>query len=395
MASLYLHIPFCQKACHYCNFHFSTQRHQIGSLVDALKKEIALRKDYFSKKETLTSIYFGGGTPSIVPVKMLGDLIDSIQQAYRIKRGAEITLEANPEDVNKNWLRQITSLGINRLSLGVQSFSDVDLVYLGRLGCQRQSISAVEMILASDISQLSLDLIYGMPTLSLSRWKAHLKRVFRWKLPHFSCYALTLEESTPLHKKVEQNKIAAPPEELSQRQFSALMDEAINSGYEHYEISNFARDNLYSQHNLIYWQGEKYLGLGPSAHSYDLLYREWNVSDNRQYIEQINEGIIPNEREVVTAINRFNERMMLQLRMQWGVDLKKLKERFLTNAREENLSPEIRDNFLTFFFNLADKLNDWQRQKMITFNEEDHLLLTSKGKLWADAIIRELFFIDG
>ncbi len=373
MAGIYIHIPFCRKACTYCNFFFSVSLKQKSNLIDALIKEIELRKDYLAG-EYITSIYFGGGTPSLMDASVIRRILDVIEDNFTVVKDAEITLEANPDDLTGSRLHDFAEAFVNRLSIGIQSFSDADLKFMNRTHKASDAIRAVKAAQNSGFSNISIDLIYGTPTMSMEQWKKNLDIAFTLDVPHLSCYCLTVEEKTKLFQLIRDKKIPDVDEQTSSEQFSLLMDRAAENGYEHYEISNFSRDGMYSRHNTSYWKGEKYLGIGPSAHSYNIDSRQWNVSSISTYIDSIEKGIIPSEKEVLTTSQKFNEYVMTTLRTQWGSDLKVISNQFGAASEKHFLQ----------------KANKYLQEKMIERNE-NIFRLTREGKFFADRIASELF----
>ncbi len=330
MAGLYLHIPFCKQACHYCNFHFSTSLRHRGPMVDALAQELTLQSDYL-KGAALGSVYFGGGTPSLLDTPELVRIFEKIQTLHAVAEGAEITLEANPDDITPEKLRSWREhTPVNRLSIGIQSFSDADLTWMNRAHHAGHARQCIETALAAGFDNLTIDLIYGAPTTSDAQWRENVRTIFNYGIRHISCYCLTVEEGTALGHFVAKGKAAPVEEEKAARQFEWLMEAAAAEGYEHYEISNFARPGAYARHNTNYWMGEPYLGVGPSAHSFDGESRQWNIANNARYITAVESGTVPFEREVLTPAQRYNEYVMTALRTMWGCDAALIERRFGT-----------------------------------------------------------------
>jgi oxygen-independent coproporphyrinogen-3 oxidase len=385
MPGLYLHIPFCKKACHYCNFHFSTSLRLKEPLLDALLRELELRKDFFQEDKTpLQSIYFGGGTPSLLTAEEIERILEAIYRYFAVDANAEITLEANPDDLHAEFLRGLRLTPINRLSIGVQSFADKDLQWMNRAHAAEQSRSAIEHALAAGFDNLTCDLIYGAPVTSDEQWAENIQILLDYGIPHISCYCLTVEPKTALDHLVKTGKSPAVEEEKATRQFLYLMDALEAAGFEHYEISNFARPGHYARHNTAYWTGAKYLGLGPGAHSFDGVCRQWNLPNNARYVKEISaatdwaslEGMVF-DREVLTPRDRYNEYVMTGLRTQWGCSKAQLSA------------------FGASFF-------DYFREAVIPFLEQSLVLETEQGycisksgKLLADFIAAELFFPAG
>lgn len=370
MAGIYIHIPFCRQACHYCNFHFATSLHHKNNWVDALLKEIRLQKDYLGKA-ALGTIYFGGGTPSLLDLDELGLIIEKIKEEFTVDLGAEITLEANPDDITEEKLKGWKDTGINRLSIGVQSFFEEDLQWMNRAHTAQQAIDNLQLA-KEYFDNITIDLIYGTPQLTNEKWKYNIDTAIALNIPHLSCYALTVEPKTPLDKMIRQQRSANVNPDQQSEQFLLLMQWMEDAGYEHYEISNFAKPGWRSRHNSAYWsagQGglsHQYLGLGPSAHSFNGSSRQWNIANNHRYIESINEGIVPFEKEELTATQRLNEYIMTALRTVEGVNIDIAGPQILEKSK----------NYIT---------GGLMKQ------EGNFLILTREGKLLADGIAAELF----
>jgi oxygen-independent coproporphyrinogen III oxidase len=373
MAGIYLHIPYCKQACHYCNFHFSTSLKGKNDFVNALLKEISLQQEYL-EGESVETIYFGGGTPSLLTIDELRRILDEIYGRFQIAGDAELSLEANPDDIYPLTIKEWKKAGISRLSIGVQSFFEEDLRWMNRAHHANQAVDSIQSAMGEGLG-LSIDLIYGTPTLSDEHWKKNIEQAVSYKIPHLSCYALTVEPRTPLSKWIREKKMAPMDNDAQARQFQSLMKWLRAAGYEHYEISNFALPGKRSLHNSAYWQGKKYLGLGPSAHSYNGSSRQWNVSSNLKYILGLSKNTILFEKEELTPVQILNEYIMISLRTIDGLDLDHVAGKFGANASRslQKLSGEyIRD------------------QKME--NSGARLVLTEKGKLFADGIAAQLFF---
>jgi len=385
LAGIYIHIPFCKRACHYCNFHFSTSLRNKNELVAALLKEIELTSSpallhrvekgamphsqgYID--EEIETIYFGGGTPSLCTTSELKSIIDKIKSNFEVSAAAEITLEANPDDIAGEVMKGWKTIGINRLSIGVQSFFEEDLVWMNRAHNAEQATGNLQLAIKY-FDNISIDLIYGHPLLTNEKWKQNVEKAIALNIPHLSCYALTVEQKTPLYKMMQQHKTENIDADKQAEQFVLLMQWLMEAGYEHYEISNFAKPGWRSRHNSSYWQGKKYIGIGPSAHSFDGISRQWNVSNNRLYIDSINQNIIPFEKEELTETQKLNEYIMISIRTMEGLALNKMdkKASIKTLAKAQN------------FINSG---------KMILL--ENSLRLTNEGKLLADGIATDLFF---
>ncbi len=318
MAGLYLHIPFCKQACHYCNFHFSTVLRLKKDLLQAMLIEMELQRDYLGKAP-LASIYLGGGTPSLLEVSELATLFERIYALFEVEPAAEVTLESNPDDLTPTKLRDLRqNTPVNRLSIGIQSFFDEDLRWMNRAHDARQARRCIPMAQDIGYERLTVDLIYGLPEASDEHWAENVRLALSFDLPHLSSYCLTVEGGTALAYFVRKGKTRPVDEEKAVRQFEYLIDETKRHGYEHYEISNFAKEGCVAVHNTSYWLGKPYLGIGPSAHSYDGISRQWNIANNALYIKAIQDGYVPFEREVLTASQRYNEYVMTRLRTQWG-----------------------------------------------------------------------------
>ncbi len=372
MAGIYIHVPFCKKACYYCDFHFSTSQNTMHEMVQAICKEAALRNDYV--KEDIATIYFGGGTPSLLTIDDLRFTIDTLHGLFTINNDVEITLEANPDDITEEKLLQWKQAGINRLSIGVQSFFDEDLLWMNRAHNAQQAYKSILLAQQTGFNNITIDLIYGLPQLSDERWIKNIEMAIQLNIPHLSCYALTVEPNTALQKMIVLQKKENVDAAKQSRQFKILMHYLTAAGYEHYEISNFAKADFRSKHNSSYWQGKPYLGLGPSAHSYNGNSRQWNVANNTLYIKSINENIIPFEAEDLSSIQKLNEYIMTSLRTIEGLSLQKIKA--LSN---ETVASTILNDASKFI------------QQDLMERKNGSLVLTQKGKFLADGIAADLF----
>jgi oxygen-independent coproporphyrinogen-3 oxidase len=375
LAGIYLHIPFCRQACAYCNFHFTTSLRYKDDFVQALVKEITLQKDYLGD-EPLSTIYFGGGTPSLLSIGDCQQILDQVYSTFMVSPGAEVTLEANPDNIFKEKLEGWKNLGINRLSIGIQSFFEDDLRWMNRAHNADQAFQCIEESQKAGFHNLNIDLIYGSPRLSDERWQQNVETAYAYKVPHLSCYALTVEEKTPLYKQIKLHKKEDVDPDKQARHFQLLMQWLKEKGYEHYEVSNFALPGCRSHHNSSYWRGEKYLGVGPSAHSFNGISRQWNVANNMNYIEAINKGLLANEVEVLTPDQQLNEYIMISLRTMEGMDL----ERLARNWGKERAAF------------VEEKLKPYADNGLIT-RKEANVSLTEEGMLLADGIAAELFFV--
>ena len=373
MAGIYLHIPFCKKACHYCDFHFSTSPQYKDLMVKALRSEIILRKDY-TGQEQIETIYFGGGTPSLLSADELQVLISEITNHYPVSSSAEITLEANPDDLNPQKVKELRQTLINRFSIGVQSFFEEDLKWMNRAHNAREAQSAVKRVQDAGFENITVDLIYGYPLLSDDKWKSNIQQLIELQVPHISSYSITVEPATALASFIHSGKQKPMDETQSAGQFLMLMEQLQEAGFEHYEISNFAKPGMYSRHNSNYWQGVPYLGIGPSAHSYNGDTRQWNVSNNSRYIEAIQQKKIPSEIETLSTENRVNEFIMTSLRTSWGMNLDTISKQF-----GSDYAAEIQNGLEPFL------------DKSWIITKDQIVTLTTEGKLFADHIASELF----
>jgi oxygen-independent coproporphyrinogen III oxidase len=372
MAGIYIHIPFCVQKCSYCNFYSIANLTLKGDFLKALALEIVQHKADF-ENETVETVYFGGGTPSLLSAGEIDAILTLLSVHYHWSNDMEITLEANPDDLTLEYLTKLAQTKVNRLSIGIQSFNDDILKQINRRHSSEQAIQCIENAQKAGFSNLSIDLIYGIPNHQDAQWLENLSLAAKFQVPHLSCYALTVEEHTVLHKKIEMNRADAPNEEDAVRQFDLLMDFAAKEGYHQYEISNYCRDNLYSRHNRAYWNGVPYLGFGPGAHSYRQNIRRWNITNVAEYIKGINHGTSISEEEWLTLRDQFNEYLMTALRTDVGVDLELVKTRFGT------------------------RYADWTKSQLDKIDSElfsihqNRINLTQKGKHWADYVTRELF----
>lgn len=380
MHGIYIHIPFCRRACTYCNFHFTTSLRQRTELSEALCTELKLRSEMnpLPEGEQVSSVYFGGGTPSLLQDQELGMILQTVFREYPVSADAEITLEANPDDIGAAQLSAWKGMGINRLSVGLQSFVDTELKWMNRTHDAHASEACLYLIEESEFEQYSVDLIYGSPRLSDQDWVAHLEKVTAFGVPHLSCYALTLEPGTLFQRQVQKGTHPAPLQERQAAQFLLLMDFMRGKGYRHYEISNFCLPGNHARHNSAYWQNAAYTGFGPSAHSYDGRIRRWNLSNNSNYIRALTQGFLPpSEQEVLTRVQQINEYIMLSLRTDTGVAMQRIDAMLDENQRKTLLSSMAR----------------WMEAGRITGDEAEYRL-TDSGKLFADGIAADLFLGD-
>lgn len=373
MAGIYIHIPFCRQACNYCDFHFSTSLKNKDAFLDALKKEIILQKEYLDSEEVST-IYFGGGTPSMLDPQELMGIFETLHKHFKIAENAEITLEANPDDLTEKKIRELKSTPVNRFSIGIQSFYDEHLKMMNRAHNSMEALDAVRNAQDLGFENITIDLIYGIPTLTEHKWRNNLQIALSLDVKHISAYCLTVEPKTALAHAVKAGTIKNVDEEQSAQQFEIMLEGMKNHGFVQYEISNFCKDGFYSRHNSNYWLKEKYLGLGPSAHSYNGNARQWNVSNNALYIRALEKGQLHFEKEELTATQRYNEYVLTSLRTMWGTSL-------------DHISRSFGDELLQNCLNEAAKYI--RSEDLIA--KENKLFLTDKGKLIADRIASDLF----
>jgi oxygen-independent coproporphyrinogen-3 oxidase len=374
MAGIYLHIPFCKQACNYCNFHFTTSLRLKDDLLTALKAEIGMQKGYL-EGQTIETIYFGGGTPSLLNETEIMQLWDAIELAFPNQQLKEVTLEANPDNLTREYLKALKGTPINRLSIGIQSFQDKDLQYMNRAHNAKEADYAVKAAQDMGFENISIDLIYGTPTMTDKEWLQNITTALALKVPHISSYALTVEPKTALAHAIEKGNTKEPDNSQTAHQFEQLMQSLTEAGFDHYEISNFALPGKYAIHNTNYWKGKHYLGLGPSAHSFNGSSRQWNIANNPEYIKSILVNHkVSFESEKLSFENRFNEYIMISLRTMWGADL---------NYIKTNFGGDVAEAFL------KDAQEFIEDQKMTI--KGSFAVLTSKGKLLADKIASELF----
>lgn len=375
MSRLYLHIPFCRKACVYCDFHFSTSLKMKDDMVEAICQEIKNRRDFFGDQVALKSIYFGGGTPSVLSRTELEQIYEEIQQHFEIASGAEITLEANPDDLTLTYLKELRHTAVNRLSIGIQSFNEEALRWMNRSHDAKQAISAVEMAREAGFENLTADLILGVPNQSQEAWEANLHQFVQWRLPHLSVYALAVEEKTALAHQVQTGQVDLAPDSLYEKQFLQTHEVLVNAGYEHYELSNYALPGFRSRHNSSYWNFEPYLGIGPSAHSYDGRSRSWNIANNAIYIKNItNHKVATAEEETLSSKDRYQEYLMTHLRKIEGISIQKIKAQF---------NPQWERDY-------AFELAKWMKSGHL-IQRGDQISCTPKGWMISDEIISDLF----
>lgn len=375
MAGIYIHIPFCKQACYYCDFHFSTSLKKKPEMVEALIKELEIKKDKL--KEPIETIYFGGGTPSLLSKEELQRLFSVIYANYTVQKDAEVTLEANPDDLTEAKIRDLSTTHVNRLSIGIQSFFDDNLVWMNRSHNSKQALDAIRFS-KRYFDNLTIDLIYGVPGLSDERWQQNLEKALELELPHISSYALTVEPRTALAKMIDLGKKKKVDDATAKRHYEQLIATLEKAGYINYEFSNFGKPGYFSKNNTAYWMGKPYLGIGPSAHGFDGEHRYWNVRNNSLYIKALQKGELPFEMESLTLSDRYNEYVMTRLRTIWGMDPKEMEAQFGSQYLrhfEKEAAPLFKEGLL---------------QK----DAKNHIHISKKGKFLGDGISSDLFFIE-
>jgi oxygen-independent coproporphyrinogen III oxidase len=375
MSGIYIHIPFCKQACHYCDFHFSTSMKKKDEMVLALAKEILIRKNEFTN-ETVETIYFGGGTPSVLTNEEINFLISEVYKNYTVSENPEITLEANPDDLSAERIFELSKSPINRLSIGIQSFYEDDLKMMNRAHNSAEAKKCLEEA-TKYFDNISLDLIYGIPGMSDEMWKQNIETALSFGIPHISSYALTVEPKTALSKLIQTGKIAEPQDEATSNHFMILVETLQKNGFIHYELSNFGKENYFSKNNSAYWLGKKYIGIGPSAHSYDGERRGWNIANNSLYLKSIQNDELPIETEILTISDRYNEYIMTGLRTIWGVSL-------------ERIENEFGLEYLNYLKKQSQKFLD---DELLSI-ENNILKPTPKGKFLTDGIASDLFYLN-
>ena len=375
MAGIYIHIPFCRRKCYYCDFYKTVNTSLKPKFIGALKTEIVQRKSYL-ENEPVETIYFGGGTPSVLSNNEIAEILKTLHDNFVIAHTLEITFEVNPDDLSKEYLHEIYQSGINRLSIGIQSFNDDILKKMNRRHDAVQAVEAVENAAKTGFNDISVDLIYGLPGLTINQWKSDLKKVFELPVQHLSAYHLTYHEGTAFYTWLKKGTLRELSEAESVSQFQALIEMAKEKGFEQYEISNFAKDRKYSKHNSAYWLGVKYLGLGPSAHSFNGFSRRWNIASAESYIKAMESGLSCSEEEILSENNRYNEYILTRIRTVWGVSIEELKSRFGSEKEE-------------WFLKNIEKYRVTGLVK-----QQNHIYsLTEKGMFVSDDILTNLMFI--
>ncbi|WP_339754297.1 radical SAM family heme chaperone HemW [uncultured Winogradskyella sp.] len=375
MSGIYIHIPFCKQACHYCDFHFSTSLKKKDELVNALKRELELRKDEF-KDTTVETIYFGGGTPSLLTNDELQFIIDAVYKNYKVSENPEITLEANPDDLTKDRIIELSESLINRLSIGIQSFFEADLKLMNRAHNAEEAKTCLEEA-TKNFDNISLDLIYGIPGASNEQWLENIETALSFNVPHISSYALTVEPKTALASFIKKGIVENIDDEQAHEQFYILKEKLEESGFAHYELSNFGKKGYFSKNNSAYWQGKSYLGIGPSAHSFNGKQRGWNVSNNSKYIKAIQQNELPIEIETLTLTDQYNEYVMTGLRTIWGVSFVK-----------------VENDFGIVFKDYLIEHSEIFINQHLLYIEEEHLRVTKKGQFLSDGIASQLFKLN-
>ena len=374
MAGIYIHIPFCKQACHYCDFHFSTVLKHKEKVLNSMLTELDLRKNYCQEK--IETIYFGGGTPSILCKEELKAFFDVVYVKYDVAQNAEITVECNPDDLTEEKLKELKGLGVNRLSIGLQSFQNENLTLMNRVHNAQESLKCVGLATEIGFDNITIDLIYGMPNQTLEDWQKELEIAVELGVDHISSYCLTVEEKTPLHKMINQGKIIPIKDEVSSTQFELMVSYLAQHGYEQYEISNFAKPGCYSKHNTAYWKQKKYVGIGPGAHSFNGISRQWNISNNHKYASLISDNKTYFELENIATKDAYNEYMLTGLRTKRGVNLHYI---------VTNFGLEYKEYFLK-------EAEPYESTLKIT-NLNRNYTLTQSGKLMADAIASDMFWV--
>jgi oxygen-independent coproporphyrinogen-3 oxidase len=374
VSGIYIHIPFCKKACHYCNFHFSTNQNSKSAFIEAVCRELILRKSEYASDE-IQSIYFGGGTPTVLDVTELNTILKTVYKNYKVSETAEITLEANPDDLDLEKIKQLSNTKINRLSIGIQSFHESELSAMNRAHDAEDAKKCLELATAY-FDNITIDLMFGMPTMSIELWRQNLRIAFEFGIKHLSCYSLTVEPKTALEHFIKKGSHPPMDDELAAQHFEVLLEETSAHGLTHYETCSFGHPDYFSKHNTSYWLGKTYMGVGPSAHSFDGTKRSWNVSNNSKYIKALEVDKLPFESEVLSVENRFNEYIMTGLRTIWGISLGKI---------EADYGVKIKDHLLQ------------NSKKFISSNtlviEDNHLKITTSGKFLSDGIASDLFLV--
>lgn len=376
MSGIYIHIPFCRKRCHYCDFFKSTDLTRKSRLLPALEEELRARSSEFGQ-ELVETIYLGGGTPSVLQIDELKSLLNIIATFYQVSPEAEITMEANPDDLSQAKLTVLREAGFNRLSMGVQSFSESDLKLMNRRHGVMQAVQSVRWAKSAGFSNLSIDLIYGLPNQNLEEWERNVRIAVELDVQHISAYHLTYHEGTVFYDRLKEGILKELPDELSLQQFEMLIKILTEAGFEHYEISNFCKPGLYSKHNSSYWKNRKYLGIGPSAHSFDLISRRWNVSSIEEYIEGVGNGKSYWESEILTEQDRYNDFIITGLRTTWGIS-----------------ETDVRSNFSEKYATHFQEMKKKYVEKDLLLPNSDNISLTRSGMFVSDQIMADFMVVD-
>ncbi len=376
MAGIYFHFPFCKKACTYCNFHFSTSFKKKKLVLSSMIKELIMRKDFLNNK-IIESIYFGGGSPSLIDPNLVGEFIQCVKDYYKVSEDAEITMELNPDDASYEYINSLKKNKVNRISIGVQSFIEEDLLLMNRSHNSHQAFRSIEMV-KDTFENFSLDLIYGMPTTNLDKWKFNLSKAISYDPPHLSSYVLTVEDKTILKKQISSGELHSIPEKEVEDQYWYMINYLEKFKYHNYEFSSFSKSGYYSKNNNGYWSGKAYLGIGPSAHSFDgLMTRSWNVSQNSSYLNSIEQNCLPLSMESLSLKDRFNEMVMTGLRTSSGVSIQKIRSK-------------IGEKFVSY-------LEETAKKRVLSndlYWDGDHLHVTKKSKFLSDGIASDLFLVN-
>ena len=374
MAGIYIHIPFCKQACHYCDFHFSTSLKHKTNMVNALQKEIVMRSSEIH--EPIENIYMGGGTPSLLDSDEIDAILNQVFENYNVVENPEVTLEANPDDLTKQKLADLYQTPVNRLSIGIQSFFDRDLKLMNRSHSAKEAFTVLKNA-KQYFENISADLIYGIPGLTDQDWKANINQLIQLQIPHISAYALTVEANTALSSFIEKGLVEDVDDEQAERQFNMLTSELRANGFDHYEFSNHGKPGYFSQNNIGYWTGKPYIGIGPAAHSFSIDIRSWNMSNNIKYIKSIEKGIRPYESEKLFKVDQYNEYVMTRLRTKWGINIDEVEERF-------------GKNYTDFLIEETAHLLD----ENLVETDKNKISITEKGKFLSDGIASKLFMLN-
>ena len=372
MSGIYIHIPFCKQLCYYCDFHFSVSLERKNEMLDAIAKEIQIRANELDEKPK--TLYFGGGTPSIYKPEELKIIVDEVKRKFNVDNFLEFTVEVNPDDLDKKYLEELQELGVNRLSIGIQSFIDEHLRFMNRRHTASQSVECIKTAQSAGFKNINIDLIYGLPQLTLQQWRKNISIFLDLDIPHLSAYHLGIEPRTVFYKRFEKGELQPVTEKMSEEQYEILEQMTSDNGFEHYEISNFAKDKCYSVHNTSYWQGKPYMGFGASAHSYDgKKNRRWNISNNKKYIEAINTNQTFWENEILSNVESYNDYILTSLRTVWGINL-----------------DFLRTNFGETLYNYFSEQSQRFIQQGLLICDGEQIKIPTKHFLLSDGIIREL-----